>query len=311
MYELLFVLFINKVGEGEWIMFLQQLLNGLTIGTTYSLVAVGFTLIYGILQLINFAHGSFFLISSYLMLTFYTSMKLNFFLALFISIISTGIMGSLMDAVILKPIREKSDSGMSSLIVTLGMGTFLTNLLIALYGSETKAFKDVLNLGKIYVGSAIVMGNQIFIAVTAVVIMIILLIIVYRTRFGGAMRAISQNPSAAMLMGIPVNKIIMGSFFIGTVCAAISGYMVSMYYGSIDTNMYLVINLRTFAAAVLGGIGSLPGSMIAGIIIGVLETFVAGYFTSSYKDAVAFVIIIVVLIFRPSGLLGKKDVDKV
>jgi branched-chain amino acid transport system permease protein len=293
-------------------MFLQQSFNGLTIGTTYALVAVGFSMVYGVLQLVNFANGAFYLLGVYVLLTFYSFMSQNFFLALIISVICTGALGAAMDSIILEPIRSRSKgSGVSSLIATLGVGTFIINLIILLYGSETKTFPEIFNLGKVYIGSAIVMWNQIIIAALSLIIMIILSIIVYKTKLGGAMRAISQNPSAAKLMGIPVNRIITVTFFIGTMCAAIAGSMVAMYYGAIDTTMYLAVNLKTFTSVVLGGVGSLPGAMLGGIIIGVLETFVAGYISSDYRDAVAFVILIIVLIFRPTGLFGQKNTDKV
>lgn len=293
-------------------MFLQQLINGLTIGCTYALVAVGFSMVYGVLQLVNFAHGAFYLVGAYLMVTLFVSISIGFFPALILSLVGTGLLGALMDRVILKPIREYSaNSGVSSLIATLGIGTFLTNLLIVIFGSETKAFPNVLNFGKLYLGTAIIRWNQIAIAIITTVLMVILSIIVYRTKIGTAMRAISQNPRAAELMGIPVNWVIMFTFFVGTVCAAVAGILVATYYSSIDTAMYMAVQLKTFASAVLGGIGSLPGAMLGGIIIGVLETLVAGYISSEYREAVAFIVLIVVLLFKPAGLLGQKQIDKV
>ena len=211
-------------------MFLQQLINGLTVGATYALVAVGFSLIYGILQLINFSHGAFYLLGAYLVLTFHVSMGGNFFVALILSVVATGILGALMDKMILQPIRKKNDTGVTSLIATLGFGTFLINLIIVLYGSETKSFPNVLNLGSFRVGNAIVLWHWVIIALIAVAVMLVLSWIVFRTKFGTAMRAISQNPNAAQLMGIPVNKVIAMTFFIGTVCAALSGTLVAMYY---------------------------------------------------------------------------------
>lgn len=293
-------------------MFLQQLINGLTIGTTYALVAVGFSMVYGVLELVNFANGAFYLLGVYILLTFYSFMSQNFFLALLMGVICTGILGALMDRLILKRVRVRTGgSGVSSLIATLGVGTFIINLIIVIYGSETKLFPKVFDFGKIYIGSAIVMWNQIIIAVLSIIIMVVLSLVVYKTKLGSAMRAISQDSSAAKLMGIPVDRVIMITFFIGTMCAAIAGSMVATYYGAIDTTMYLAVNLKTFTSAVLGGIGSIPGAMVGGIIIGVLETLVAGYISSDYKDVVAFVILIIVLIFKPSGLFGKKKNDKV
>lgn len=291
-------------------MFLQQLINGLTVGATYALVAVGFALVYGVLRLINFSHGAFYLLGPYLILTF-NSLGGNFLISIAISVVLTGAMGALMDKTILQPIRNKSDDGVSSLIATLGFGTFLINLIIVLYGSETKSFPNVLNLGSFKLGNAVVMWHWVIIAVIALVTMLVLSLIVYRTKFGTAMRAIAQSPNAARLMGIPVNSVISTTFFIGTVCAAISGSLVAMYYRSIDTTMYLAVSMKTFTAAVLGGIGSLPGALVGGLLIGVLETFVAGYISSAYRNAAAFLLLIVVLLIKPSGLFGAKNVDKV
>ena len=269
-------------------------------------------MVYGVLQLVNFAHGAFYLVGAYLMITFFVSMSMGFLPALLLTVIGTGAMGALMDRVILKPIRGGSgNSGVSSLIATLGMGTCLTNLLIVIFGSETKRFPNVLDFGKLYIGNAIIRWNQIIIAIFTLILMLMLNLLVNRTKIGTAMRAISQNPKAAELMGIPVNQVIMFTFFIGTACAAISGILVAMYYSSIDTAMYMAVQLKTFAAAVLGGIGSLPGAMLGGVIIGVLETLVAGYISSDYRSAVAFIVLIAVLLFKPSGLLGQKHVDKV
>lgn len=291
-------------------MFLQQLINGLTVGATYALVAVGFALVYGVLRLVNFSHGAFYLLGAYLILTFNTFTG-SFLLSMVLSIVLTGALGALMDKGILQPIRKKNDEGIPALIATLGFGTFLINLIIALYGSETKPFPNVLSFGSFRIGNAIVMWHWVIIAGIALVTLAILSVIVYRTKFGTAMRAISQSPNAARLMGIPVNRTIAGTFFIGTMCAALSGTLVAMYYRSIDTTMYLAVSMKTFTAAVLGGIGSLPGALVGGLLIGVLETFVAGYIDSAYRNAAAFALLIIILLIRPDGLFGHKSVDKV
>lgn len=290
-------------------MFLQQLINGLTVGATYALVAVGFALVYGVLRLINFAHGAFYLLGPYLILAF-TAFGGYFPLAIAFSVILTAALGASMDKCLLQPIRSKGDSGVSSLIATLGFGTFLINLLIVLFGSETKPFPNALNFGSIKIGKAIVMWHWVIIAAIASVAMVALSFMIYRTRFGTAIRAIAQNPNAARLMGIPVDRVIAMTFFIGTLCAAVSGTLVAMYYRSIDTTMYLAVSMKTFTAAVLGGIGSIPGALVGGLLIGVIETLVAGYISSAYRNAAAFVLLIAVLLIRPSGLFGEKSVDK-
>lgn len=292
-------------------MFLQQLFNGLTLGATYSLVAVGFSLVYSVLELVNFAHGAFYVLSAYFLLLFFSNLGLNYGLSIVISIVITGILGAIMNRLILEPMRKKSNSGVSAMIATLGVGMMITNSILILFGSETKRVPDMLKLGKFYVGSAIVKWNQMLIAILAIVIMIILSIIVYKTKIGSAMRAISQNTRAAQLMGVNTNFVVTVAFFTGVMCAAIAGIMVAIYYGTVDTTMYLGVSMKTFASAVLGGIGSLPGAVCGGFIIGVLETFVTGYISVEYRDLVAFLVLIIVLLIKPSGLFGKKNVDKI
>lgn len=292
-------------------MLLQQIINGFTIGATYALVAVGFSMVYGVLELVNFANGAFYVLGPYVVLIFTVSLGVSFPVAFLLAILGTGILGACMDRFILTPIRNSNAPKRSSMVASLGVATVITNTIMTVFGSETKYFPDVFGLGKVYIGSAIITGNQIVIAVTAVVIMIVLSITVYRTTLGSAMRSIAQNPRAAMIMGVDVNRTITITFFIGTMSAAIAGTMVAIYYGSIDTTLYLGVNIKTFASAVLGGVGSIPGAMVGGLIIGFLETFVSGYISSAYQDSIAFMVLVVILIFRPSGLFGQKQITKV
>ncbi len=292
-------------------MLLQQVINGLTIGCTYAMVAVGFSMVYGVLQLVNFAHGAFYLLGAYLVITFAITMNMNFMLGLLLALLVTSLLGAGMDRFLLNPIRKQSTNyGVSSLIATLGVGTVITNLLVVLYGSQTLPFPNKIDFGRMQIGNAYLKGSQIVIMVAAVLMMLVLYLIVYKTKMGTAMRAISQNIRASQLMGIPVNRVIMTTFFIGTLCAAIGGVLVSMYYASIDTAMYIAVNLKTFATAVLGGIGSMPGAMLGGVIIGLAETLFAGYVSSDYKSAVAFIVLILVLLIKPSGIFGQKQNDK-
>ena len=292
-------------------MFFQQLFNGITIGATYSLVAVGFSIVYSVLELVNFAHGSFYVMAGYLVLTMYSFMALPYPLSLIAAMVVTGLLGAAMNQFILQPIRKKTSSGESVMTATLGVSTFMLNLIMVLYGSETKPFPNPINLGKFYVGNVIMKWDQVVIAVAAVIMIIVMSIIVYKTKIGSGMRAIAQDVSAAKLMGVNTELVITFSFFTGILCASIAGILVAMYYGSIDTTMYLGVSMKTFAAALLGGIGSLPGAALGGVIIGVLEAFVAGYVSSDWKDCAAFVVLILVLLFRPYGLFGHKEIKKV
>ncbi|MCI8275059.1 MAG: branched-chain amino acid ABC transporter permease [Lachnospiraceae bacterium] len=292
-------------------MFFQQLFNGITIGATYSLVAVGFSIVYSVLELVNFAHGSFYVLAGYLILTMYSFMVLPYPIALLASLIVTSLFGAAMNKFLLEPIRKKTSSGESVMTATLGVSTFILNLIMVLYGSETKPFPNPMDLGKFYVGSVIMKWNQVIIAIAAIVMIIIMSMIIYKTKVGSGMRAIAQDVSAAKLMGVNTELVITFAFFSGILCAAIAGILVAMYYGSVDTTMYLGVSMKTFAASLLGGIGSLPGAALGGIIIGVLEAFVAGYVSADWKDCIAFVVLILVLLFRPSGLFGHKEIKKV
>lgn len=292
-------------------MFFQQLFNGITIGATYSLVAVGFSIVYSMLELVNFAHGAFYVLAAYLVLAFNMSMGLPYSLSILISLIVTGLLGATMNKVILEPIRKRTSAGESVMIATLGVSTFLLNIIMVLFGSETKAFSNPFSFGRLYVGNVIMKWNQIIIAVMALVMIAIMSLIIYKTKIGLGMRAIAQDPAAARLMGVNTEFVITFGFFSGILCAAIAGILVAMYYESIDTTMYLGVSMKTFAAALLGGIGSLPGAALGGIIIGVLEAFFAGYISSDWKDCISFLVLIVVLLFRPSGIFGYKEIKKV
>ncbi len=299
-------------------MLLQQLINGLVIGSTYALVTIGFNMVYGVLELTNFSHSSFYMLAAYIgqfiLLKFLMSVSvpLALLITFLTSIIITAGLGAFMDKVALEPIRKKGGAPISSLISTVGVQTIINNSVLLIFGTVPLYFPDLLKLGKFTTkNGTVIQWIQIIILIVTVIIMFILTFIVRRTRLGKSMRAISQNPVASKLMGINVNKIITATFFIGTTVAAISGLMVAMYYQRVDTLMGASVGLKSFAAAVLGGMGSLPGAAIGGVLIGIVETLFAAYISSGYRDIVAFVILILVLLIRPSGLMGKKTVDKV
>lgn len=295
-------------------MFLQQLINGLTIGSIYALVTIGFSMVWSILQLANFAHGSFYMLGPYLALTaiFLLGDSPAVFICVVLAVaVLTACLGAGMDRVFLRPIRAKKVSTISTILCTIGVQTVINNGIIAIYGSQSRAFPDPFRLPSIRIGNAVVSWMQIIIFILAVILMLILSKIVYGTKLGMAMRAVSQNGRAASLMGINVNRVIMLTFFLGTLVAAIAGCMVGLYYQVIDTTMATVTGSKSMAAAILGGIGMLPGAVLGGLIIGVLETLVAAYVSSGYRDAIAFAVLILVLVVRPTGIMGKKSINKV
>lgn len=299
-------------------MLLQQLINGLVIGSTYALVTIGFNMVYGVLELTNFAHSSFYMLAAYIgqfiLLKFFMniSVPIALIITFLTSIIITASLGAFMDKIALEPIRIKKGAPISSLISTVGVQTIINNSVLLIFGTVPLYFPDLLKLGKFTIyGGTVVQWIQVLILIMTLIIMLVLTFIVTRTRLGKSMRAISQNQVAARLMGININRVITLTFFIGTTVAGISGLMVAMYYQRVDTLMGASVGLKSFAAAVLGGMGSLPGAAIGGLLIGLLETLFAAYISSGYRDIVAFVILILVLLIRPSGLMGKKSVDKV
>lgn len=298
-------------------MFLQQIINGLTIGSIYALITIGFNMVYGVLELTNFAHSSFYMLGAYISLFSMTSLigsisVHGLIIGLLISIFITGLLGGLMDKVALEPIRKKDGEPITTLLSTVGIQTAINNAVLLIFGTVPVVFPDVFNLGRLTIGeNTTLQVMQIGIFLLSIVLMILLSYLVYRTKFGSAMRAISQNSVAANLMGINVNHIITATFFIGTAVAAISGTMVGIYYQRVDILMGTSVGLKSFAAAVLGGMGSVPGAMVGGLLIGVLETLFAAYISSGYRDIVAFIILIGVLIIRPSGVFGKQSIDKV
>lgn len=292
-------------------MLLQQLVNGLTIGSTYALVSIGFTMVFGVLELTNFANGSLYMLGAYLSLMLYSATRHHFFLAFFLSIILTGIAGYCLDRFALRHLRKTNAPKLAGLITTLGMSMIFDNGIMLIFGSESKSFPNQFDFGRIYIGETIVSWTQIIIMVTACILMLALSFIVNKTKLGKAMRSTAQNVEAAKLMGININNIISFTFIVSGILACISGTMVGMYYQTVDVNMGAMIGMKTFASAILGGVGILPGAVVGGLLIGVIETIAAGYISTGYRDAIAFTVLIIVLLFKPNGLFGHRQINKV
>ena len=291
-------------------MFLQQIINGIAIGSTYALVAIGYSLVFGVLKIINFANGSLYMAGAYITLLMYSAMQKNIFVSIVVSLVAIGIMAYCVDLIGLRKLRKDNAPKMSGLITTLGIATVIDNVIQIFIGTETKAFPNFLNFGKIKVGTIVINFTQILIFLICIVIMAIFSLVVYKTKFGKSMQAVSQNMIAAKLMGIDTKFIISITFIMSGVLAALAGSLVGTYYGAIDTTLGASVGMKTFSAAVLGGVGSLPGAMIGGLIVGLAEALGASYISSGYRDAIAFVILILVLLIKPTGILGKTTVEK-
>lgn len=292
-------------------MLLEQILNGLTIGSTYALVAIGFTMVFGVLELVNFANGSIYMLGGYITLMIYLGLGGHFILAFILSILITGVVGFAMDRIVLSHLRAKKAPKLTGLIATMGVATVVDNVILLFFGSQTKPYPNMIDFGKFYVGDTAVNSSQLVILAAALVLMGVLSFLTYRTKLGKAMRCTAQNADAARLMGINVNLIIAITFFISSMLAAVAGTMVGMYYQSIDINAGFTVGMKTMASAVLGGVGVLPGAMVGGLLVGLFETLGASYISSGYRDAIAFAILIFVILFKPAGLFGKKKISKV
>jgi branched-chain amino acid transport system permease protein len=300
--------------------FIQQLFNGLSLGSIYALIALGYTMIYGILRFINFAHGDVFMVGAfsgyYLAIVFsFTSASgiVSFLIAfgiLICSMVICSILGFTIEKLAYKPLRTAPK--LTILITAIGVSLFLEYTGQLVFGADPKSFPTLIeNTPALYVSGAVIGTVPVVVLVTALVLMFVLRLVVMKTKIGTAMRALSYNQTAASLMGININKVISFTFIIGSSLAAAAGMLYGLNYPSIDPLMGILPGIKAFVAAVLGGIGNIPGAALGGMIIGLLETFVVGYISPAYRDAIAFGILILILLFKPTGILGTKEIEKV
>jgi branched-chain amino acid transport system permease protein len=301
--------------------FLQQLINGLTLGAIYGLIAIGYTMVYGIIGMINFAHGEIYMIGAFIaMITFLvlgalgiSYVPLALLVMLLVAMVFTAAYGWTVERLAYRPLRHSFR--LAPLISAIGMSIFLQNYVQLLQGARVKALPPVVQGGFTLMQSegfsVQVSYLQIFILVLTVALMVGFSLLIGATPLGRAQRACEQDMTMAALLGIDVDRTISMTFIIGAALAAVAGMMVTLYYGVIDFFIGFLAGVKAFTAAVLGGIGSLPGAMLGGLLIGLIEAFWSGYFSVEYKDVSVFVILVLVLIFRPTGLLGRPDVEKV
>ena len=289
--------------------FFQQVVNGLSLGSIYALIALGYTMVYGIIKLINFAHGDIYMLGAYIGFAVVTIGGLGFFPALIIAMVLCAVIGIVTERIAYKPLRNSPS--ITLLITAIGVSFFMEYIMVYFVGANVRAFPDVLPKTQYRLGSIVINLQQIVIILTTIALMVLLQFIVHKTKIGKAMRAVSADRDAAELMGVKVDRTISATFAIGSALAGAGGVLVGIFYNSINPLMGMMPGLKAFVAAVFGGIGIIPGAMIGGVSIGVIETMVSGYGSSMYKDAVVFAILILVLIFKPSGLLGKNTREKV
>lgn len=303
--------------------FLQQILNGLVLGSLYALVALGYTMVYGILELINFAHGEIVMLGAMLALTILTTLfdaghsgVWTLGIAFIVTVPICVIVGIGIERIAYRPLRHAPR--LAPLITAIGISIVLQNVAMIIWGRQYLSFPPIVDI-QVYEWWGVSLTNiQIVIVNLAAIVMTGLLLLVQRTRLGRAMRAIAQNRQVASLMGVDVNTVIAATFAIGSGLAAIAGILIAVYYGLSHYAMGFMLGLKAFTAAVLGGIGNIPGAMLGGLILGIIESLGAGYIGditggflgSNYQDIFAFFVLILVLIFRPSGLLGEQVADR-
>jgi branched-chain amino acid transport system permease protein len=302
--------------------FLQQLINGLTLGAVYGLVAIGYTMVYGIIGMINFAHGEIYMIGAFITVIGFAvinaagigSVALGLLVVLVVSILITSLYGWSVERVAYRPLRKSAR--LAPLISAIGMSVLLQNYVQLLQGARVKTMEPVLQGGVTLMqrgdGFAVSISYlQIIILVLTFGLMAGVTLLVGKTPLGRAQRACEQDKIMAALVGINVDRTISTTFVLGAALAAVAGFMVTLYYGVVDFFMGFMAGMKAFAAAVLGGIGSLPGAMVGGVLIGMIESFWGGYVNAEYKDVAVFGVLMLVLLIRPNGLFGRPEIEKV
>jgi branched-chain amino acid transport system permease protein len=295
--------------------FLQQIVNGLSLGSIYALIALGYTMVYGVLRLINFAHGDVYMVGAYV--GYYLSRKLrgeepSILGAIFVMVASMAacaVLGILIERFAYRPVRR--ESRLTLLITAIGVSLFIENAAQLVFGADPKFFPSLAPRADFLVAGVRLTSEQLTVITVSILLMVLLRFFILKTRTGKAMRAVSFSLDASKLMGISTDSIIAITFALGSALAAAAGVLIGMQIPKIDPLMGIMYGLKAFVAAVLGGIGNIPGAVLGGLLIGVSEVMVVGYLSSTYRDAIAFGILILVLILRPQGLLGRVQKEKV
>lgn len=283
------------------------LLNGVIQGSVYALIALGYTMVYGIIQLINFAHGEFYMIGAFI--GFFCLLSgMPLWLAFPMAMLGSGLLAVVTERLVYRPLRHTGR--IPALVTALGMSLFFQYSGQAVFGAAPQSFPQVISIKTYQVGELYITNIQLLIIFCTIVLMIFLWWLVNKTRLGKAMRATSFNHDAAELMGIDTSKIIGLTFFVGAAFAGAAGVLVGMYYNTVDPIMGMIPGLKAFVAAVLGGIGIIPGAVLGGLALGIAENLVVGLWVSTYRDAIAFALLILILLFKPTGILGTSNSEK-
>lgn len=291
--------------------FISYLINGISLGSIYAIIALGYTMVYGIAKMLNFAHGDVIMIGCYIVFTLMTGLQMNSMASLICAIIGCTILGVVIEKIAYKPLRKASP--LAVLITAIGVSYFLQNLALIIFGADTKSFTSVVNMAPIKLadGKLTISGVTIVTVLICIVIVVALMTFIKKTKSGQAMLAVSEDKDAAQLMGVNVNKTISLTFAIGSGLAAIAGVLLCSAYPTLSPYTGSMPGIKAFTAAVFGGIGSIPGAFIGGILLGVIEILGRAYISSQLSDAIVFAVLIIVLLVKPTGILGKPIQEKV
>ncbi len=289
--------------------FLAQLVNGLSLGSIYALIALGYTMVYGICKMLNFAHGDVIMVGAYTLSIAMSTLHFPPFLSIIISMLVCALLGVTIERIAYKPLRQASP--LAVLITAIGVSYFLQSSALLIFGSTQRSVESAVKVPNVAVGDFTISGNAIFTLAITIVLMICLTWFINKTMTGKAMLAVSEDKGAAQLMGVNVNKTIAVTFLIGSALAAVAGVLYIASYGFVGPYTGSLPGIKAFVAAVLGGIGSVPGAMLGGILLGIIESLSKAYISTQLADAIVFGVLIVVLLVKPTGLLGKKVIEKV
>ncbi len=288
---------------------LNYLINGISLGSVYAIIALGYTMVYGIAKMLNFAHGDVIMVGGYMAFCATNYLGWPAIPSILLAIVVCTALGIIIERLAYKPLRQATS--LAVLITAIGVSYFLQNAALLIWSSNTKVFPDLIPISNVVIGDVQITGSAIVTVIACVVIMITLTLFTTKTKLGKAMRAVSEDKDAAQLMGINVNSTISVTFAIGSGLAAIAGVLLCSAYPTLSPTTGSMPGIKAFTAAVFGGIGSIPGALLGGILLGVIEIFGKAYISTQLSDAIVFAVLIIVLIVKPTGLLGKKQTEKV
>ncbi|GAB1530144.1 MULTISPECIES: branched-chain amino acid ABC transporter permease [Brevibacillus] len=287
-------------------MFWQQLVNGLTVGSTYSLIALGYTLIFGVLGIINMAHGQIFIFGSLVGLVLMTSLNMPLGVALIVAIVISAILGLVLEYIALRPLRKKNVPHLASLISTIGFAILMEEAMHKFFGADSRAFPQSFGDTTFDLGLIQIRSVDLVILGISVLLMFVLHFWIQKTKMGKAIRATAENTDTANILGINTNMVIVVTVMLASALGGIAGILIGMAYSALIPTMGMTLGFKGLAVLILGGVGSIPGAMVCGVLLGIIEVFTVAYGDSSYRDAVAFGLIILILLLKPEGLFGRK-----